>query len=112
MAALRHLPQQTRWFIAALLCVTLAFALVTQFAVSERAPDEAFGTTLLTPQADSDEAGNSPDANTAFAALPARILPLLPRLAYSLSTARHLTAAYLLSFIIAPSRAPPQPRRI
>jgi hypothetical protein len=112
MAALRHLPQRIRWVIAAALLLSLIHVAGAQFSGSKGPADDLFSAVFVVPESDSDDSGNTPSTDHGFAAWPTYAISLPSRPASSFSTAHYLSAAYLVSFIIAPSRAPPRLRSI
>jgi hypothetical protein len=113
MAAIRHLPQHIKWLIAATLLASLAFVLTAQFAVPNRNDDGSLrGNVLVVKESDADDLGKLFDGDLSLAALPASELVIPARPASTYSTSHYLTAAYLVTFIIAPARAPPHARYV
>lgn len=110
MAAVRHLPQHLKWFIAAALVLTLSCVLTAQYAGVDQAPDGLISNVLLVKEGDADDAAKLFSADSLGTALPAGELSVPTGLAPHFCTALYMSAAYLVAFIIAPSRAPPVPR--
>jgi len=101
--------QLTNWLVVALLVVTLGAALATQTPGPELSADDSFGTTLVLQKKISDDDGITTDADTSFEAVLASTVHVYATLRNSISTTRHLAAAYLAVVISASPRAPPLP---
>ena len=109
MAVVRHLPQQWKWFIAAALILSLACVLTAQYSTPVPQDADGFaGNVLLVKEGDADDSAKLSPGDGLSAALPATELPLPARITLAYSTTLFMSADYLVSFIIAPSRAPPQ----
>ncbi|MGV3592563.1 MAG: hypothetical protein ACO1PZ_12810 [Gammaproteobacteria bacterium] len=110
MAAVRHLPQQWKWIIAAAFMLSLACVLAAQYSVPDLNNAGVNGTVLVVKEGDADDAAKLLAADDIGPALPPDELSLFARPPLPFSTAFYMSAAYLVTFIIAPSRAPPQLR--
>lgn len=110
MAAVRHLPRQWKWIVAIAFMLSLTCVLSAQFAVTDLNNPGVGGTVLVVKEGDADDAVKLLSADDIGPALPAGELSLAARPPLPFSTAFYMSAAYLVTFIIAPSRAPPQHR--
>jgi hypothetical protein len=108
MAAVRHLPQQWKWIIAAALMLSLACVLTAQFSVRDLGNVGVSGNVLVVKEGDADDVAKLLSSDDVGPALPPDELSVSPRPPLPFSTAFYMSAAYLVTFIIAPSRAPPQ----
>lgn len=108
MAAVKNLPQQWKWIIAAAFMLSLVCVLTAQYSVPDLNNPGIDGTVLVVKEGDADDAAKLLGGDDLGPALPPDELSVSPRPPLPFSTAFYMSAAYLVTFIIAPSRAPPQ----
>lgn len=110
MAAVRHLPQQWKWIVAAVFMLSLVCVLTAQYSVRDVDAAGLGTNVLVVKEGDADDSAKLLAADDVGPALPPDELSVSARPPLPFSTAFYMSAAYLVTFIIAPSRAPPQPR--
>ncbi|HEY0960829.1 MAG TPA: hypothetical protein VGE69_00555 [Pseudomonadales bacterium] len=110
MAVVRRLPHQWKWIVAAAFMLSLVCVLTAQYSVPDIGNTGLGGNMLVVKEGDADDAVKLLAADDVGPALPPDDLSVSPRPPLPFSTAFFMSAAYLVAFIIAPSRAPPQLR--